>query len=61
MDNIHFENSTAALKPFNTGDVMKIINTWLSAWPLPAGSKVPIMFTNVFLIVMELGMIFITT
>ncbi len=31
-DNIHFENSLAALRPFNTCSVMKIINILLNGW-----------------------------
>ena len=31
-DNIHFENSLAALKPFSTGNVMQIIKIWLNGW-----------------------------
>ena len=29
---IHFENSIAALKPFNAGSVMKVIKTLFNAW-----------------------------
>ena len=47
-DSMKFENCLAALKAFQTGNVMKIIKTWLNGWATSSRSQATHIYPCVF-------------
>ena len=61
LDNINFDNSIAALRPSNTGNVIQIIKILLNGWTTTSRIKGGHDVYPCFLAVMDVEMIFITT